>query len=191
MIVIMNLVSPVNEDSRADFRLRQWGEGDSQRLCEICSDADIRRFTSAPRLTGNADARKWIRLQRARARAGRAIFLAIVPKSNERAVGSVNVIRIDYKNLKAELGYWLEQQARGRGLATLSLKQLSRHCFEAYHLRRLELYVTPENKSSQGVAERCNYTREGLLRCYRRAASTELDLFSYSLLADDLKWRNR
>jgi RimJ/RimL family protein N-acetyltransferase len=139
-----------------------------------------------PRLRDEADATRWIQYQGSRARAGESVFLAIVPHELDRPVGSVNILRVEHKDAGAELGYWLESKARGRGLATAALRCLSRACFSEFGLQRLELYVTPDNMASRRVAEQAGYKLEGLLRSYRAVEDTRLHLLLYSFLPEDV-----
>ena len=53
-------------------------------------------------------------------------------------------------------------------------------------LERLELLANPKNEASQRLAERAGFTREGVLRRYRRRHGVREDLVMYSLLAEDL-----
>ena len=53
-------------------------------------------------------------------------------------------------------------------------------------LERLELLANPKNEASQRLAERAGFTREGLLRRYRRRHGVREDLVMYSLLAEDI-----
>jgi RimJ/RimL family protein N-acetyltransferase len=52
-------------------------------------------------------------------------------------------------------------------------------------LMRLELFVEPDNTSSQRVAEQSGFAREGLLRSRWVNAGQRRDSIIYGLLADD------
>ena len=54
-------------------------------------------------------------------------------------------------------------------------------------LERLELLAHPENTASVRLAERAGFTREGLLRRYRRRHGVLEDLVMFARLAPDLE----
>jgi ribosomal-protein-alanine N-acetyltransferase len=47
--------------------------------------------------------------------------------------------------------------------------------------------ANPENEASQRLAARAGFTREGVLRRYRRRRGRREDLVMFSLLAEDLR----
>jgi RimJ/RimL family protein N-acetyltransferase len=53
-------------------------------------------------------------------------------------------------------------------------------------LERVELLANPENEASQRLAERAGFTREGMLRRYRRRHGVREDLVMFSMLAEDV-----
>ena len=54
--------------------------------------------------------------------------------------------------------------ARGRGVATETLRRLTAWGFSEVGALRLELLISVENAASKRVAQRCGYVREGVLR---------------------------
>src|SRR5215211_5105964 len=54
-------------------------------------------------------------------------------------------------------------------------------------LARLELTCGPDNRASQGVAERCGFTREGVLRSHMPFKGTRRDTVVFSLLPGELR----
>ena len=76
------------------------------------------------------------------------------------------------------------REARGRGAATAALLQLTDWAF-GRGLVRLELRIDAGNDRSVRVAERCGYTREGLLRSVHLKDGRRTDLLIYSRLPED------
>ncbi len=117
-------------------------------------------------------------------RRGEAIDLAIVdPDEPSIALGGVSINGIDHVHLRASIGYWLSAPGRGRGLATRSVKLLTDWAFAELALARLELTCGPENLASQGVATRCGFQLEGLLRSHIAFKGERRDTLVYSRLA--------
>ena len=88
---------------------------------------------------------------------------------------------------RADVGYWLLREARGRGLATRALRLMSPWALQQPGIARLQLWASPDNVASLRVAERSGFTREGVLRSYaERADGSRVDAVFFSLLARDL-----
>ena len=78
-------------------------------------------------------------------------------------------------------------EARGRGIATLALRTISRWAVDELRLGRLELAADPENHASQRVAEKAGFQREGIMRSaleYRDGSRS--DSVFFSLLPEEL-----
>jgi RimJ/RimL family protein N-acetyltransferase len=71
-------------------------------------------------------------------------------------------------------------------VGTRAARLLSRWAIEKLAMERVELLANPANGPSQRLAENAGFTREGLLRAYRRRKGTREDLVMFSLLASDL-----
>jgi RimJ/RimL family protein N-acetyltransferase len=87
---------------------------------------------------------------------------------------------------RADVGFWLLAEARGRGLATRALRLMSRWALNQPDIARLQLWTTPDNIDSQRVAERSGFKREGILRSYgAREDGSRVDAVFFSLLPSD------
>jgi RimJ/RimL family protein N-acetyltransferase len=82
-----------------------------------------------------------------------------------------------------EVGYWLAAAARGRGVATHAVRLMARRAFDALGVARLELTCDPDNHPPQRAAERCSFTREGLLRSHMPFKGARRDSVLFALLA--------
>lgn len=177
-----SLTSPPARPGR-DYELREWRSGDEAFLRAIASDAAIHRFTTMPNLRSEPEWSGWIADRRQDAITGRALFLAIA--APDGPVGSVNLLRCDWPNHKAELGFWMAPAHRRRGIMSSALSDLSEWCFSEHGFLRLELLIVPDNEASLALAARAGYTNEGLLRSFRFYRGQRLDLYCFSLLPED------
>lgn len=64
----------------------------------------------------------------------------------------------------ANLGYWVADSARGRGVAVEAAKQAARFGFETLGLQRIVIQVLPENRASLRVAIKLGAVCEGIAR---------------------------
>ena len=99
-------------------------------------------------------------------------------------VGGVTLRHFDPMRGVIEVGYWLFESARGRGLATLAVRAVAREAF-ASGLWRIEAHVRIGNDASERVLERAGFTREGIKRRLLRHDGDRVDATAFSLLADE------
>lgn len=165
--------------------LRPWTPDDVPGLVEACSDPEIGRWTHVPYPYGDQDAREFVAGSDLTRRAGRELALAIVSARDGRLLGSVGLSKVSFTEMTGEVGYWVCRQERGRGAGTRAVRLLSAWALRELGLERLELLANPENEASQRLARRAGYTREGVLRLYRRRKGRREDLVMFSRLAGE------
>lgn len=78
-------------------------------------------------------------------------------------IGRIAVEDINYMKDSAELGYWIDSKHSGQGYATEALKVIEKEFFKR-GLNRIVIYSDPDNLASIHVAEKNNYTLEGIMR---------------------------
>ena len=99
--------------------------------------------------------------------------------------GVVALHHIDWADLLAELGYWVDTHHRGAGLATRAAGRVAKHAFDSLGLHRLEIRCAAGNQASRTVAERLGFALEGTLRDARRLGDGFHDEVIYGLLAGE------
>jgi ribosomal-protein-alanine N-acetyltransferase len=95
--------------------------------------------------------------------------------------GGISYQRVDTERGRVELGYWLLERGRGRGVASRAVRALADRAFTA-GVTRVEAVVRPQNEASIRVLERVGFQREGLLRSLLRFQGERSDAYLYSLL---------
>src|SRR6478672_4990166 len=86
---------------------------------------------------------------------------------NGELLGGASLHHFDPLRDTVEVGYWLFVSARGRGVATRSVQQLTEHA-AANGIWRIEAHVRIGNTASERVLERLGFQREGIKRQYLR-----------------------
>jgi RimJ/RimL family protein N-acetyltransferase len=99
-----------------------------------------------------------------------------------RLVGEVNLL-IDTHIRAAEVGYWLDADFEGRGLATRAVTAALDWAFGPLGLRRIKLFAIAGNERSLAMAQRLGFTREGVFRSAAVVSGVEHDVVGYGLLA--------
>jgi ribosomal-protein-alanine N-acetyltransferase len=171
----------------ATVALRPWRQSDLAELVGACQDPEIPRWTAVPAPYGEREAREYLGRAEVDRRSGRELGLAVVDPGDSRLLGSCGLARFDWQDRKVEVGYWVAAPARRRSVGSRSTLLLSHWAISALGMERVELLANPANEASQRLAERAGFTREGLLRDYRRRKGEREDLIMFSLLAGDLE----
>ncbi|OLF53484.1 GNAT family N-acetyltransferase [Pseudomonas chlororaphis] len=82
----------------------------------------------------------------------------VIEDSQGNIVGRANLKDIDPQQRCAEVGYRIDQQACGQGLATLALQQLIHEARLRWALSHLVAYVYEDNIGSKKVLVRCGFS---------------------------------
>jgi [ribosomal protein S5]-alanine N-acetyltransferase len=81
------------------------------------------------------------------------------------AVGVVGFyVQEGLHRLSAEIGCWLSEAYRNRGIATEALEAVTHYAFEKHDLVRIYACVSEHHLGSMRALEKCGYSREGVLR---------------------------
>jgi RimJ/RimL family protein N-acetyltransferase len=156
--------------------LRPVAEDDVPALTAACQDPEIPRWTSVPSPYTEDDACAFV---------GKARHaFAIVESDSGELLGTIGFDVLP--DGRAQLGYWVKREARGRGVASRALSMLARWLLTECGFARVQLIAEPANGASRRVAERAGFRREGLLRSYIELKGRRPDVLMYSLLPEDL-----
>lgn len=110
-------------------------------------------------------------------------------RSRDAFVGTLGLHRIDWPNRATSVGYWIAQDAQGRGIVTRACAALLAHLFEELGLNRVEIACATGNQRSCAIPERLGFQREGIRREAEWLYDHYVDLVTYSMLASD--WRSQ
>ncbi len=167
--------------------LRPWREADVPGIVLAFSDPVMQRFSWRTAYT-ETDARdSFAEREEARLRGEGLSFALAEPGDRDVVLGGVSLHEVRLDQGCAAVGYWLAPEARGRGAATQAVRLLARWAVAELGLARLELTCGPDNEASQHVAERCGFSREGLLRSHVPFKGARRDSVIYSLLPGELR----
>ncbi len=180
------IVLPERPLIAGETSLRAWRDSDVAALVRACQDPEIVRWTRVPAAYGEADARLYLRQRYDATFAGVTAPFAIVHAGTEELLGSISLMRFDWRHARGEVGYWLAAAARGRGHATRAVRLICAWGFDALRLERIDLMAATGNPASQRVAERAGFTREAVLRSYMEGTYERQDMVAFGLLRGEL-----
>ena len=69
----------------------------------------------------------------------------------ERVAGVIGTHRIDWRNRRVELGYWLAEEFQGRGIMTDACRLAIAHLFDDMDLHRVEIRCAAGNAKSNAI----------------------------------------
>lgn len=145
------------------MELRPLAATDVDDVTELIADATTLRYTRVPEPPPEGFAQGWYeRYEQGRETRTREAF-AIV--SDDGAfLGLALAPAIDDEAAEAELGYIVAAHARGRGIASEALRQLTAWAFGQRGVQRAYLLIDVGNPASSKVAERAGFRLEGIMR---------------------------
>jgi ribosomal-protein-alanine N-acetyltransferase len=165
--------------SPADPSLAEWWYEDRQ-------DAAMRQFNPLAPATVESLRERLARASSDFAEFEHATSFFWAVKSGDKLVGHVTLHDINRTMLTAEIGYGVSHHARGRGLATESVRWLASSAFAHTPLRKLIAFVHEGNAASRRVLQRAGFRQEGLLREHFLVNGAPANQAIYGLLRGDL-----
>ncbi|MFC3932143.1 GNAT family N-acetyltransferase [Streptococcus dentapri] len=110
---------------------------------------------------------------------------AIEDKTSQHMLGAIRFENLNLSKGYAELGYFINQEYWGQGLATESLKTLSFLAFQEFGLKTLSIITHKENIASQRVAQKAGFKLVRQFRGSDRYSHKMRDYLEFHLKAGD------
>jgi RimJ/RimL family protein N-acetyltransferase len=168
----------------SELRLEPMTEAHLEDVEQLLADPEVLRFTRLPDPAVPGYSVQWYgRYQAARQKGTAETFAAVAPDG--QFLGVALAPHIDAEAREMELGYMVAPAARGRGVATEMLRQLTSWAFTEGQAMRASLLIDVVNVASQRVAVRAGYTLEGVLRSAYFKQGRRSDVQIWSRLPSD------
>jgi RimJ/RimL family protein N-acetyltransferase len=132
-------------------------------LFEGVQDPLIPKFTRIPANYQMANAEHYVRERSPNGFTMRT-ELQLVLEYDGKFAGALSFHTLVLEEEKAEIGYWLTEDVRGKGIATQATKLLTEYGFETIGFHRIEALVVESNTPSLKVLKNAGYVQEGVLR---------------------------
>ncbi|GLC87101.1 GNAT family N-acetyltransferase [Lysinibacillus piscis] len=111
--------------------------------------------------------------------------LSLVILSHQQIVGIAGFNSINYHNKIATIGYWLSEDAQGRGIMTKTVQALLHYAFKDLQLHKVEIRAATGNAPSRAIPERLGFTQEGTIRAAEWLYDHYVDHVVYGLLEEE------
>lgn len=154
----MQLTVPRLEDGV--IALRPPETGDIDAITAACQDPEIPRWTRVPTPYTRAHAVDFVERSLRMWDQGTDAPFVIVDADTGALLGAIGVHRLGDEDDGPEVGYWLERNARGRGVATRALRLVSDWACRDLGVRLL-LQADVRNAASRRVAEKGQFRYVG------------------------------
>jgi ribosomal-protein-serine acetyltransferase len=102
-------------------------------------------------------------------------------------VGSIGMHFIDWRNKQTSVGYYLAEQAQGKGIMLRSVQAVLNYGFYDLGLNRIEIRCGEHNLKSRAIPVRLGFALEGKIRDGELLHTGFHDLIVYGILARDWK----
>lgn len=107
----------------------------------------------------------------------------VIDNSNQKIVGFLDLKNIDWDIPKSEIGFYIDKDYAGKGIATKALNLLCDFCFSEYKFQKIFLRTHPNNISARTVSEKSGFELEGIIRKdYKTTSGKIVDLIYYGKL---------
>jgi [ribosomal protein S5]-alanine N-acetyltransferase len=137
------------------IRLRAWRDDpcDVAALAAAWLDPSVVRANPVPSDHSRGAARRWIAGEPERRLRGLALDLVISPFDGDVVWGEVGLRGFDVAVRRAEIGWWLAPEARGRGVAAAAVDLAATWALaQPLRLRQVWGRLAPDNVASSRVA---------------------------------------
>jgi RimJ/RimL family protein N-acetyltransferase len=162
--------------------LRELREDDRAAVLSTMRDPLVAAWLNMPAEPTDRDFDSLLRAVRDGRVSGERFDYTVTEAEADVALGAVIASRRHRDNY--EVAYLAGAEGRGRGLITRAVRLLGDALFEA-GVGRLELRTHPDNASSQRLAQRAGFQREGLERASIWLHGRRVDALVWSLLPAD------
>jgi ribosomal-protein-alanine N-acetyltransferase len=167
--------------------LRDFVEDDWRAVQRYAADPEVVRYMEwGP--NSEADTRNYVELVIASQKdQPRLDFdLAVTLRADDRLIGAGGLHVSNPHNREGWIGYVLNRECWGQGLATEAARALLTFGFGQFGLHRIFATCSPHNAASARVLEKIGMRREGHLREHKWHRGIWRDSFLYAILEHEL-----
>jgi ribosomal-protein-alanine N-acetyltransferase len=146
--------------------LRPLRVSDAADMFEYAKSPDVTRYLLWSPHSDVGYTRSYLEYLGTRYRLGECYDFAVIHKADGRMIGTCGFVRFDCPHNSAEIGYVLNPDYRGQGIAPEAVRAVLTFGFERLALHRIEARFMEGNEASLRVMEKVGMHFEG----YRREA---------------------
>lgn len=169
-----------------DIILREKQDSDVEEFFRYYSDPEVNKFILCEIPRDLEEARRELHYWRGIFYQNDGIYFAIGDKKTGKMIGSIGLTSHNAYQSRVEISYDLAKEFWGRGIMTRAIAAVVKYAFEVFRVNRIEAFASTENLPSIHLLKKCHFTVEGILRQHRYHRGRFVDVYSFSLLKEDL-----
>jgi len=158
------------------LEIRYQKVSDAKRFVEILSHPDFIYFPAKPKTI--EEEKVFLRQNREKRRNNTEHNFSVIYKG--RLVGAIGVRIEQNRKYVGEIGYFIDRDYWGKGIAPAAVELIEAFAFERLELTRIEILMVKKNRASRRVAEKAGYRKEGLQRGKLVLDGERLDAYSFA-----------
>lgn len=142
------------------IELRKQRISDAKRFFEILNNPNFKYFRVCPK---DIEAEKEFLRQNAKKLKNNLEYNYTI-LYNDKLVGGCGIKINQSRTFIGAIGYFLDEEYWGKGIATKTVKILEKIGFQKLGLKRIEIMMNPKNLGSEKVAIKSGYKKEGTMK---------------------------
>jgi RimJ/RimL family protein N-acetyltransferase len=160
-----------------DLILRPFKMEDAPQVAEQANDKEVSKNTLViPYPYSVEDGKQWLEVVLKEKRKKQPAQLTFAIEVEGAVAGAISLVHIQHGH-KAEIGYWLGKDYRGKKLMSRAIKEVCRYGFNELKLKRITAKVFTFNPASKRVLEKNGFELEGTLKKEAKKGSKYLDAY--------------
>ena len=167
------------------FFLRKLSIDDTDDMYEYSKNPEVSKFLTWSPHVNKQYTYEYLQYLQNRYRCGDFYDWAVICKDSGKMIGTCGFTRFDLPNDSGEIGYVINPDFRGKGIATEVCGRVIEFGFENLALNRLECKFMAENTASRRVMEKNGMIFEGYRRKGMLVKGTYRDIGICSILKEE------
>ncbi len=164
--------------------LRKLKMSDDELIFDYQSNKENFKFVDMQVYKDILDAQKYIDKMNFGVENNKWIIWAIADKNTNTILGTISIWNISKKDYKAELGYGLFADNRGKGIMAEALNKVVEYGFNNMGLKIIEAYTNSENKKSINLLKRNGFTKIDSFIETETSTKEPMNMVIYSVKCD-------
>ena len=161
---IYRVFSHLPELKTSRLTLRKMLVADTADMYDYACRQDVTKYLTWNPHPDRAYTKEYLQYLGSRYAVGMFYDWAVIYEPDHKMVGTCGFTSFNCSSDSAEVGYVLNPDYWGKGIATEALERVLQFGFEELHLHRIEAKFIEENNRSRRVMEKVGMTFEGVCR---------------------------
>ncbi len=146
--------------------LREITIADAEAIFKMRSNSNVNRFIARPPIEGINSAKDLAEKTQSAFYNKKAIGFAGVLRDKNEIIGTCGFNRIDFYNLRAEIGGEMDPKFWGKGIAQEAVEAIINFGFDALKLFAIEAWVNPSNRGAVYLLSELGFVKEAHFNNY-------------------------